>query len=218
MSKNTANFGRRLRMLMLENGFDLNGKPNQSALSRATGLSQTQISRYLSDRHTPGADNLERIARALGVSAGVLVGDVPMVDGLKPILSVGRICPVMSWEELTLAEIRSKKNQDRYKQWMECPVKCGGDTFVLTVGNEAMVPDFRDGDYVFVDPDADIQSGDFVVAIPDGQDRGILRKFVVDGNDNWLISSDRNWHSPTLPISSRDNLLGKVVFSGRAHI
>ncbi len=58
----------RLREAMKQRGM------TQAQLSRQTGLNKTAISQYLSKRFGPGDDSLAKIAKALDVSEGWLIG------------------------------------------------------------------------------------------------------------------------------------------------
>lgn len=47
---------------------------SQSDLSRATGITQTTISRYVKTSRVPNAIQIQRICKALGVSSDYLLG------------------------------------------------------------------------------------------------------------------------------------------------
>lgn len=65
-NKENDNFRSRLQNLLDERGW------SQSALARATGLSQAVISKYLLGKSEPGARELGQIADAFGVTMDVL--------------------------------------------------------------------------------------------------------------------------------------------------
>ena len=65
-NKENDNFRSRLQDLLDERGW------SQSALARATGLSQAVISKYLLGKSEPGARELGQIADAFGVTMDVL--------------------------------------------------------------------------------------------------------------------------------------------------
>ncbi|MGN0867943.1 MAG: helix-turn-helix domain-containing protein [Akkermansia sp.] len=65
-SKENDSFRSRLQDLLDERGW------SQSALARATGLSQAVISKYLLGKSEPGARELGQIAEAFGVTMDVL--------------------------------------------------------------------------------------------------------------------------------------------------
>ena len=65
-NKENDNFRSRLQDLLDDRGW------SQSALARATGLSQAVISKYLLGKSEPGARELGQIADAFGVTMDVL--------------------------------------------------------------------------------------------------------------------------------------------------
>lgn len=61
--------GKRLRETRLEAGF------SQSKLARSSGVPKTRLSRYENDHIVPSVGTVRKIARALGVGEGSLIGD-----------------------------------------------------------------------------------------------------------------------------------------------
>jgi transcriptional regulator with XRE-family HTH domain len=66
--------GRRLREARLSAGF------SQSKLARASGVPKTRLSRYENDHIIPSLTTLKKIARALKVSEGALIGEERKLD------------------------------------------------------------------------------------------------------------------------------------------
>ena len=52
---------------------------HQFEIAASAGLAQSRLSWIENGHATPSADELERIARALGVTSADLIGDVPTV-------------------------------------------------------------------------------------------------------------------------------------------
>jgi SOS-response transcriptional repressor LexA len=59
----------------------------------------------------------------------------------------------------------------------------GGESFALRVLGEDMLPEFREGDIIIVEPDGALKDGSFVLACPDGE--WMLRR---------LVRGDTHWH------------------------
>ena len=60
----------------------------------------------------------------------------------------------------------------------------GGESFALRVLGEDMLPEFRDGDIVIVEPDGALRDGSFVLARPGGE--WTLRQLGRRG-DGWCL-------------------------------
>ena len=60
--------GRRIEKMMIDKGM------KQIELARVTGISQTVLSRYINEWRMPTVKNIVKIANALNVDVGVLVG------------------------------------------------------------------------------------------------------------------------------------------------
>lgn len=61
----------------------------------------------------------------------------------------------------------------------EDPGCSGGESFALRVLGEDMLPEFREGDIIIVEPDGALQDGCFVLACPGGD--WMLRQLVKRG-------------------------------------
>lgn len=60
----------------------------------------------------------------------------------------------------------------------------GGESFALRVLGEDMLPEFREGDIVIVEPDGALRDGSFVLARPNGE--WTLRQLARRG-DGWCL-------------------------------
>ncbi len=60
----------------------------------------------------------------------------------------------------------------------------GGESFALRVLGEDMLPEFREGDIIIVEPDGALKDGCFVLARPGGE--WTLRQLVKRG-EGWLL-------------------------------
>ena len=60
----------------------------------------------------------------------------------------------------------------------------GGESFALRVLGEDMLPEFREGDIVIVEPDGALKDGSFVLARPQGD--WLLRQLARRG-DGWCL-------------------------------
>ncbi len=66
----------------------------------------------------------------------------------------------------------------------EEPGCSGGESFALRVLGEDMLPEFREGDIIIVEPDGALRDGCFVLARPDGE--WTLRQLARSGS-GWCL-------------------------------
>ncbi len=89
---------------------------SKKALSEATGLSTTSISRYENDRDAPGLSSLQAIARCLGYPEAFFLGDCPEVvrDDSVSFRSMARMKSLQRHAAIALASLAMLFND-----WME---------------------------------------------------------------------------------------------------
>lgn len=61
----------------------------------------------------------------------------------------------------------------------------GGESFALRVLGEEMLPEFREGDIIIVEPDGAVRDGSFVLAQADGL--WIFRQLAQGPGDAWRL-------------------------------
>lgn len=174
----------------------------QRALADALGLTQPQISRYENNYDEPGRGISRAIAAQLNVSEAYLYGEVKMPDeffqkpdGALPIYE--SVCAgggAFPFSEPT--------------GYMVPPPGKRGDMWVKVRG-DSMVPKIYPGELVLVDVKTQIQHGDIVVAVFDGE--AIVKFFQILEGQVVLSSAD-----PALPLlkpngGEQFRVVGKVT-------
>jgi SOS-response transcriptional repressor LexA len=87
----------------------------------------------------------------------------------------------------------------------------GGEAFALRVLGEDMLPEFREGDIVVIEPDGALKDGSFVLACPGGD--WMLRQLVRRG-EGWLLrvlNPSACSIAPELPIADLSVVHGLVI-------
>jgi SOS-response transcriptional repressor LexA len=94
-----------------------------------------------------------------------------------------------------------------------------GVAFALEITGESMLPEFGDGDVVFVDTGVEPLPGDFVVAAIEGQAEATFKKYRPRGSDDngepIIELAPLNPDYPTLTLSARNP--GHVVGTMMEH-
>jgi len=87
---------------------------------------------------------------------------------------------------------------------------CGGEPFALRVLGDSMLPEFKEGDIIVIEPDGAVQNGSFVLAVYDGE--YIFRQAVIEDQHYYLKPLNDNY--PTLEIPGLQAIHGVVTFGG----
>lgn len=134
----------------------------QSEISYITGIDKGSISSYVKGRYKPNAENVEKIARALGVSSAYLLGHeeisitemaMPKTTEVKILGSVAAGSPIVAQEDVIGV--------------VSCDIQKPG-LFALKIKGDSMAPRIMDGDIVIVYSTDTAEEGDLVIAMIDG--------------------------------------------------
>ena len=123
-----------------------------------------------------------------------------------------RLYPLVSWERAATHGATSVAEEPR--TLFPCPVRCSPDTFVLRVHGASMAPRFRDGDLIFVDPQATPVAGRYVVVRMEGTDEAAFRQLVEGNGRRYLRALNPEWPRPVVEVTDAGRICGVVVFRG----
>ncbi len=126
--------------------------------------------------------------------------------GLPPALAV----PVISWVQA--GALRSAEDLYPYagaaEDYIMVAVR-GRHSFALRVRGDSMLPDFREGDMIVVDPELAPRSGDFVVAVADDAGEATFKRYLKKKDGEVLMPLNADY-SPIV-LKPEHRLVGKVV-------
>jgi SOS-response transcriptional repressor LexA len=190
---------------------------SEGELARRSGVNQPTIHRIIAGTsREPRQSNLDKIAKALGTTSDHLrhggkvtrsnIATGPEIKGKFPLISW---VAAGAWHDIT--EIHPSE-----APLYPCPVKCSEHTFVLRVQGISMEPLFRDGDLIFIDPEAEWRHGSYVVARLDDQNEATFKQLIIESGQKYLKPLNKDWPEKIIPINGNCTVVGPVVFSGRA--
>lgn len=104
------------------------------------------------------------------------------------------------------------------EQWVPCPITHGHNTFVLRVRGESMEPEYRDGDWIFVDPDRHPENGAHVVVRMEDAQEATFKKMVIEGGERFLMALNPAWPERVIKINGNATIVGVVIFSGKPRV
>jgi len=84
---------------------------------------------------------------------------------------------------------------------------CGKEPFALQVLGDSMLPEFKEGNIIIIEPDGVVESGSYVFAIYD--EEYIFRQLIIDNEQFFLKPLNPNY--PILTISGLDAVKGVIT-------
>lgn len=199
----------------------------QGELAAAVGVTQGSIGNIESGiRENPRAATILGIAKVFGVSPQWLsTGEGPMHTGagVEAIHSNtvqgpeirGKV-PLISWVRAgELCETHDNYQPGDADHWMDCPVPHGPRTYCLEISGDSMddggADAYRDGEIIFVDPDASPDPGrDVVVRTPDN--KTTFKRLKEDTEGRYLLGLNGK---KIVRVPEDTVFCGVVIFSGR---
>ncbi|MFQ2188993.1 LexA family protein [Aeromonas jandaei] len=172
-------------------------KMSQDELAKRIGITRVSISKWESGLNQPKGRYLNDLAEALGVTVDWLLtgsGDTPELAEEQPIpgyhnvepavMLPGKRIPILSyvqagnWREMC----EQATTFDGNVEYVTASVDIGPCGFGLWLRGDSMLPQFKEGDLIIVDPDEAPQPGDFVVA-KNGSNEATFKKYRPRGID-----------------------------------
>lgn len=167
----------------------------QESLAKKLGINRVSISQWERGDTSPKGNNLVRLAEILGVKPEwLLFGDdaasstgtsLPGYHNVEPaVIYQGKRIPILSyvqagnWREMC----EQATAFDGNVEYVSAGGEIGPYGFGLWLRGDSMVPLFKEGDLIIVDPDESPQPGDYVVA-KNGSDEATFKKYRPRGID-----------------------------------
>jgi len=172
-------------------------KMSQDELARRIGITRVSISKWESGLNQPKGRYLNDLAAALGVTVEwLLTGEgsapessgeprIPGYHNVEPaVIYQGKRIPILSyvqagnWREMC----EQATTFDGNVEYVSAGGEIGPYGFGLWLRGDSMLPQFKEGDLIIVDPDESPQPGDYVVA-KNGSDEATFKKYRPRGID-----------------------------------
>lgn len=158
--------------------------------------------------------NIEALAAALQTTPEYLRFGVGELDNATVVASAGNYLPLISMVQAGVwTEIQELPPLD--VELYPCPIKCSQHSFIVRVEGESMLPRFEEGDLIYVDPEAQVENGSYVVARLDDENQATFKQLIIDGNKKYLKALNPDWPNKFVEINGNCTIVGKVVFTGK---
>lgn len=185
------------------------GKETAFALTKGLGYTYPQFLRIgqLIMEGIPGEEALTRSMPPI-IAEGDITMPIPGVEGAAEMLT--RV-PLISFVQAgDWSGVVDNFQPGDAEEWIPFPGHIGPHAFALRVNGPSMEPRFVEGDIIFVDPDREVESGDFIIA-KNGADEATFKKFYRDGDRCFLVPLNEDWGKP-MEMTGRDwKIVGRVM-------
>lgn len=188
-------------------------KLTQKELGKIAGVSDTAVVLWEKEVNVPKLENLQYIAPALGTTIDyIMYGKIDHSVEVEDYRPVSRMIPVLSDVQAgNWSNVQSVSKMD-IEQWLPAPPNAGKNSYYMVVRGVSNFPHFRDGDFICIDPDIDIeyvQTGEMIVAQCDGD--ATFKALVKDYNKMYLQALNPNFQPNILELKENCVYKGKYV-------
>lgn len=194
-------------------------KVTQQQLADAIGVSKTSVIYWEKDDNLPKHESLMALSKVLSVTPDFLLSGKSSGNSetniSAPFPISGRLIPVISWVQAgAWTTVEAVPAGTQFEEWLPPNPKCGKHGYGLEVSGESMLPDFRPGDKIYVNPDFqinDLKTGDLVIVACDGETEATFKKLIVESNCMYLEPLNPKWLEKIMELREGCKLIGKVV-------
>lgn len=194
-------------------------KVTQQQLADAIGVSKTSVIYWEKDDNLPKHESLMALSKVLSVTPDFLLSGKSSGNSetniSAPFPISGRLIPVISWVQAgAWTTVEAVPAGTQFEEWLPPNPKCGKHGYGLEVSGESMLPDFRPGDKIYVNPDfqvSDLKTGDLVIVSCEGDKAATFKKLIVETDDMYLQPLNPEWSEKAIALEDGCKLAGKVV-------
>jgi len=197
---------------------------SQSELARRIGVKPQAVQAWETGKNGPSRKRGQAIAKELRITEEELEFGTsveradPSPKGSNPdllkkmsfILSESRI-PLLSDEFREGWGIFPYRSEG-IMALLDSPEGASERAFGIRVRGRGMEPEFFEGEIVIVDPALEVQSGDFVVVLLEGQKYALVRRLLVEPDQTrYLEGLHPVYGGAPIPLLSPPLFLGKII-------
>lgn len=185
-------------------------------LSKKLGVGYTTVTDWVNGVSYPRIDKIEMMSNLWNIQKSDLVEDgTRIVHNVIPTINI----PVVNSVSAGMPTYNETDVID-YISVMNTSIKNDKEYFGLIVSGDSMDLEFKDGDIVVVEKDAQVENGEIAVVAVNGYDATVKRiKRDYDRNIIMLIPESTNREHETQIYSMNDDvhIIGKVVGMNRSY-
>ena len=185
-------------------------------LSKKLGVGYTTVTDWVNGVSYPRIDKIEMMSNLWNIQKSDLVEDsTRIVHDVTPTINI----PVVNSVSAGMPTYNETDVID-YISVMNTSIKNDKEYFGLIVSGDSMDLEFKDGDIVVVEKDAQVENGDIAVVAVNGYD-ATVKRIKRDYDKNILIllpeSSNREHQAQIYSMNDDVHIIGKVVGMNRSY-
>ncbi len=194
------------------------GFSSDAAFCEHYDLNPSHISQLVKGHGSFGERAARNLEKKVGWETGTLDQQPPKnLFGGESLANVPRVkarmAPVLSWVQAGSFTNVAAVDMSEVTEWLPLPEDECSNCFFLKVQGLSNFPDFMEGDYIVVDPDAyygDMQSGDIIV-VRRGDD-ATFKKLVIETNGKrYLQALNPEFKPNIIELDDQCLFVGQVV-------
>lgn len=187
----------------------------QVLVAEESGMSTVMLHKLITGK-AKSTGKLVALAKALQCTSEQLVtgkfeNDAPSDNFSGPVET--RKVPVISW--ITAGELCDSSAQlpdGAALEWIDCPFSHSDEAFCLIVEGLSMYPEYRDGEYILVEPGIQPEHGDdVIVRTPDG--RQTFKQYQSSPEGPYLVARNPEFPNRIIPVPEGTRICGVVTGS-----
>ena len=185
-------------------------------LSEKLNVAYTTVTDWVNGVSYPRIDKIEMMSNLWDIQKSDLVEDgTRIVHNVTPTINI----PVVNSVSAGMPTYNETDVID-YIAVMNTSIKNDKEYFGLIVSGDSMDLEFKDGDIVVVEKDAQVENGDIAVVAVNGYD-ATVKRIKKDYDKNVLIllpeSSNREHQAQVYSMNDDVHIIGKVVGMNRSY-
>lgn len=192
----------------------------QAELSEKMGISQGAMGHWLNGRRSPSLSDVGAIFEILGITGASINpdGSFSVSDDMTlPPAKIQYEYPLFTTVQAGQFSDVSGYTEKDAKSWVATTRKASAKSFWLEVIGHSMTaptgskPSFPEGMLILVDPDEEVESGDFCVAGIHNDSEVTFKRFTKEDGQPWLEPLNPNPRYQSIPCNENCRIIGRVV-------
>ncbi|MFQ6250443.1 MULTISPECIES: LexA family protein [Yersinia] len=194
----------------------------QEDLAERLEVTKGAVSHWLTGRRNPDLEVIGEIFQLLGIENAVLNPDGTFstdstADKPKPRIIETYEYPLYSDVQAgSFSDVGTYTNGSE-KAWISTTKKASPKSFWLEVSGHSMTapqgvkPSFPEGMLILVDPEEDVEPGEYCVAGIYNDTEVTFKRFACEDGKGWLEPLNPNPRYQSIPFNENCRIIGKVV-------
>lgn len=197
---------------------------SQETLAEMMGMGQSGVAQLLNGANAINATHAAQFAKILGIKVDEFSPSLASeIAGMYEAVSRdGK--PSRRFEYPLLTEVQAGAfasvgsfTESNAQCWVETTKKASCNSFWLEVAGHSMTappgarPSFPEGMLILIDPEEDVEPGDYCVAGIHNDSEVTFKKFVWEDGRPWLEPLNPNPRYQSIPCNENCRVIGKVV-------